>query len=474
MDIQLFETKKYFIFRKARHSLWCIKASGQLIPRFEDDDEDREEEIPICSVFGLFGKIKFLSDTDWRILYISKATSIGKLPLGDEIFKVDEIEVLSLSPESHTSDQSQTRAGENVKKNKSPKEGTDKLEKRLLEALFRMVNGADSFFFTYNGDLTNTIQRRKLAKDRKDLPPWAKADERFFWNKAMLSDLLGPNYQGALCDPWILPVVQGYIEIQSCPLHTIVNHVPRGLLPYQSPSPPPDQDEEEGKRQSSVEDCIMGEGRSGQSDGENPTTNNGVPVGETTSNSSENREEKDTNRSSEASNFKEENNLKEGGELMSSNLPNSTGIEIVVDCPEEERERSSSNPHSSAPEVESTEDGEFGRLGELGSQASHLSFHSGHFDMSMESGEWEESGVGVVIGDNMANVLYSVKDKEKLLNVTFVIISRRSWHRAGMRYKRRGADTSGSAANYVETEFVSLSICISIYAINTHPSLFPC
>ncbi|NXT02652.1 SAC2 phosphatase, partial [Jacana jacana] len=37
---------------------------------------------------------------------------------------------------------------------------------------------------------------------------------------------------------------------------------------------------------------------------------------------------------------------------------------------------------------------------------------------------------------------------------TFLValISRRSRHRAGMRYKRRGVDKNGNVANYVETE----------------------
>lgn len=37
-------------------------------------------------------------------------------------------------------------------------------------------------------------------------------------------------------------------------------------------------------------------------------------------------------------------------------------------------------------------------------------------------------------------------------NYTMILISRRSRHRAGTRYKRRGVDDSGKCANYVETE----------------------
>ena len=46
--------------------------------------------------------------------------------------------------------------------------------------------------------------------------------------------------------------------------------------------------------------------------------------------------------------------------------------------------------------------------------------------------------------------LDGVADASKSL--TLFLISRRSRHRAGTRYKRRGIDDSGFVANYVETE----------------------
>ena len=38
---------------------------------------------------------------------------------------------------------------------------------------------------------------------------------------------------------------------------------------------------------------------------------------------------------------------------------------------------------------------------------------------------------------------------------TVAVVSRRSRHRAGTRYKRRGVDADGHVANYVESEQVS-------------------
>ena len=41
---------------------------------------------------------------------------------------------------------------------------------------------------------------------------------------------------------------------------------------------------------------------------------------------------------------------------------------------------------------------------------------------------------------------------------SITLLSRRSRHRAGTRYKRRGLDTAGNCANYVETEQVRILV----------------
>ena len=43
---------------------------------------------------------------------------------------------------------------------------------------------------------------------------------------------------------------------------------------------------------------------------------------------------------------------------------------------------------------------------------------------------------------------------KELIEFNITLISRRSRHRAGTRYKRRGVDEEGYVANYVETEQV--------------------
>ncbi len=50
----------------------------------------------------------------------------------------------------------------------------------------------------------------------------------------------------------------------------------------------------------------------------------------------------------------------------------------------------------------------------------------------------------------------SKQDGGELLNFTLLLVSRRSVFRQGTRYNRRGIDSTGNVANFVETEQVTL------------------
>ena len=45
---------------------------------------------------------------------------------------------------------------------------------------------------------------------------WRSVDDRFFFNKALVQELIDLNDSRA--DAWIVPFIQGYVEIQECPL----------------------------------------------------------------------------------------------------------------------------------------------------------------------------------------------------------------------------------------------------------------
>ncbi|KAL2083635.1 hypothetical protein ACEWY4_021408 [Coilia grayii] len=70
---------------------------------------------------------------------------------------------------------------------------------------------SDSFYYSLTYDLTNTVQRQGAA-DKSDLPIWKRVDDRFFWNKHMIQELL--NLEVPQVDFWVVPVIQGFVQVE--------------------------------------------------------------------------------------------------------------------------------------------------------------------------------------------------------------------------------------------------------------------
>lgn len=74
-------------------------------------------------------------------------------------------------------------------------------------------------YFSYSIDLTNSFQRQ--SQHDSSAPLWQRADDRFFWNRFVQSDLISYRNLGARgqpgpqpgADPYILPVIFGMLEI---------------------------------------------------------------------------------------------------------------------------------------------------------------------------------------------------------------------------------------------------------------------
>ena len=101
-------------------------------------------------------------------------------------------------------------------KKEAPRESTkdlERLEKRLLEEFLKLFNDSDGFYFSYTGDLTNSLQRQHEYQElNKDLPVWRRVDDRFFFNKAMLQEVI--DLQDTRADGWILPLIHGFVEMR--------------------------------------------------------------------------------------------------------------------------------------------------------------------------------------------------------------------------------------------------------------------
>jgi len=239
---------KFIIYNKGlNQSLWCCKLDGSLIP--QHGDSIKHAWNPHCHgiIHGVIGKVRMLPASEPKLLVITEQRSVGFLPGGHEVFKIEKIVCIALSVDSeqdielkacsdHNDGKGQriegtqqkafqqtwnslkTTASNQLKGIKAASsrdiKDKEKLEKRLTEELLKMFNESGSFYYSITGDLSNTMQRLYDGSIDKHLPIWDQIDRRFFWNRHMLTDLM--DEKEPLCKHWIIPIIQGHFEVERC------------------------------------------------------------------------------------------------------------------------------------------------------------------------------------------------------------------------------------------------------------------
>jgi hypothetical protein len=145
---------------------------------------------------------------DKYIIVITKAQPMGRLK-GHMIYKVIATEFLPLREQPLH----------------DPDEDT-------YLALLKTFIKSGPMYFSYSFDITNTFQRQSQLDQSQ--PLWKRADDRFFWNRFIQSDLIDFRSSGTRqhhghqpdVDPYILPVMFGMLEIQT----TRINSTPLTLV----------------------------------------------------------------------------------------------------------------------------------------------------------------------------------------------------------------------------------------------------
>ncbi|KAL7273259.1 Phosphoinositide phosphatase sac1 [Rhizina undulata] len=144
----------------------------------------------VTSIAGILGIIRLRLDK--YIIIITKAQQVGHIR-GQTVHKVIATEFLPLQ--------------------ERPLHDPD--EDTYL-ALLRTHLRTGPMYFSYSFDLTNAFQRQSSAD--LSLPLWQQADDRFFWNRHIQSDLIDLRSSYKSVDPFILPVFFGFLTISSTKL----------------------------------------------------------------------------------------------------------------------------------------------------------------------------------------------------------------------------------------------------------------
>lgn len=260
--MEVFRTDDFYILVKNEHSLWWDRQTGAFIPKTGWDLADADDPHCIGVCYGLIGKVEHPSVFDPRLILIKDCTSVGRIHGNNEVYEIKAIAFLHLSRDNsdvglrpcpkHKTMPVQKKSGPslpfiaiqntavvsktlgglksagNAIRNTTQQAAAamsvvsplrkdaidkEKFERQIIDEFHKIFTETSSFYFSPTCDVTSSLQRLCEVGDGKE-GGWRTVDDRFFWNKWMVGQLMELNNN--LVNPWILPIIQGYINIEEC------------------------------------------------------------------------------------------------------------------------------------------------------------------------------------------------------------------------------------------------------------------
>ncbi|XP_018605107.1 phosphatidylinositide phosphatase SAC2 [Scleropages formosus] len=263
--MELFQAKDHYILQSGDKALWWSRRDGAVEVRPATDLLLAWNPICLGLAEGVIGKMQLHADLPLDLVLIRQKALVGKLPGGHEVYKITKIAVIPLSedepqdlelelckkhhfginkPEKisqspddskfllKTLSQIKSNVAVPIKKKVKENKEKERLEKRLLDELFKIFVDSDSFYYSLTYDLTNTVQRQ-CDTEKSGLPLWQRVDDRFFWNKHMIQEVI--DLQVPQVDFWVIPIVQGFVQVEEL----IVNYNEASDEERSSPDTPP-------------------------------------------------------------------------------------------------------------------------------------------------------------------------------------------------------------------------------------------
>ncbi|XP_055757875.1 phosphatidylinositide phosphatase SAC2 isoform X2 [Salvelinus fontinalis] len=242
--MELFQAKDHYILQSGDHALWCSRIDGTMNVRPATDLLLAWNPTCLGLVEGLVGKIQLHTDLPLGLILIRQKVLVGQMPGDHKVYKITKIAVIPLSEEEpldlelelckkhhfgidkpeklaqspdeskflmKTLSQIKSNVGAPTKKKVKENKEKERLERRLLDELYKIFMDSDSFYYSMTYDLTNTVQRQGDT-EKSNLPLWNQVDDRFFWNKHMVQELI--DLQVPEVDFWVTPIIQGFVQVE--------------------------------------------------------------------------------------------------------------------------------------------------------------------------------------------------------------------------------------------------------------------
>ncbi|XP_017119866.1 phosphatidylinositide phosphatase SAC2 isoform X2 [Drosophila elegans] len=266
--MEVFQTDSHYIFVKQDKSLWWHRRTSEFSIKAGWDLSSVDDIECIGVTHGVVGVISLPNVYEPHLIVIKEATAVGVLYPPHLVYKIKSICILSAeepdtdlpnctkhsksnqstpthSVSSKNNNASVPSSGGGHSKSTKLFEGMNKtwgavksagntiknttqqaanlatkqvkssvgirepkhIERRITEELHKIFDETDSFFFSFDCDITNNLQRHEAKLEENQSMP----DERFFWNMHMIRDLLDLNDK-----TWILPIIQGFMQVENC------------------------------------------------------------------------------------------------------------------------------------------------------------------------------------------------------------------------------------------------------------------
>ncbi|CAF4245929.1 unnamed protein product [Rotaria socialis] len=150
----------------------------------------------VSDIHGYIGQVQMVQDGFHWLIFIKNQQLVCQISNTHEIFRITDILIQPFDIFDEESDA------------KSNSSSNNKYELRCIEELRLWYQETQCFYYSSTYDLTNSMQRSYNHDDT--IPLWKRADERYFWNRAMLSELI--DQEEHLDTRWIQPIIMGYLS----------------------------------------------------------------------------------------------------------------------------------------------------------------------------------------------------------------------------------------------------------------------
>jgi len=173
---------------RVSQELLLIENHGQIPPRTAEVKE----------IYGIVGILHLLAGP--YLVVITKRQSIGFI-FDDEIFQMKDFEIIPFPKTTMHLTESQNS------------------DNKIFLQMARNAFKTDGFYFSYNYDITHSIQRlHNTSNDFQQLPLYERADQRFVWNHHMLRLF---SVQPEL-SAYTLPLMHGFVKIEKASIKSFI------------------------------------------------------------------------------------------------------------------------------------------------------------------------------------------------------------------------------------------------------------